>query len=142
VNASQIWLSGQHDVSHGKWEDEYARHQITAKHKNTVRLIHFDPWYQDANCPTEQDFMKMAEASTYYARPDCVMIVWFPWQKAETFMKQFIASKEWECDKACKRLVRKASLAGRYGSMTQLKSVSDQHMIFYKKDVLMTSPSI
>jgi hypothetical protein len=78
--------------------------------------------------------MEMAKASTYYATHDCVMILWFPWEKAETFMKQFEESGEWQRDKCKKHLQREGNRAGRYGAPTQMKSVSDQHMIFYKKN--------
>ena len=124
-------MEDSHELVSSGWHDLFKTHQKTGKHKKKVSFIQWDPWYEENRQPSVADFTRMAEASEYYAKRRCVMIVWFPWQHAEKFSKAFIVGNTWRMDKSPKTLIRKQSRIGRYGSPDVMKNVTDQHMVFY-----------
>jgi len=97
-----------------------------------VSLIHWDPWYQEAKQPDSAEFVRMAEASCYYASQYCVMIVWCPWQGAAKFSEAFVDTGKWHLSKSLQVLIRRLNRIGRYGATGVKKNVTDFHMVLYR----------
>jgi hypothetical protein len=116
------------------WHDLFKLHQKSGKHQGGVSLIHWDPWYQENKQPGAADFVKMAEASCYYASSYCVMIVWTPWQAAPDFSKAFVDTGKWHLVNSMQYLIRTQNRIGRYGATGLKKNVTDAHMVLYHID--------
>ena len=125
------WITSEHTVRFSGWHDLFKLHQKTGKFKGQVSLIHWDPWYQEHKQPERADFVKMAEASCYYASPYCVMIVWTPWQSTTKFSEAFVNTGKWHLSNALQVLLRKRNRIGRYGATGVKKNVTDYHMVLY-----------
>ncbi len=131
MEQSKKWIAEEHEVRVSGWHDLFKLHQKTGKYKGELSLIHWDPWYQEAKQPEPAEFVRMAEASCYYASPYCVMIVWCPWQGAVKFSKAFVATGKWHLSKSLQVLIRRQNRIGRYGATGVKKNVTDFHMVLY-----------
>ena len=107
-------------------------HQKTGKFKGGVSLIHWDPWYQEGKQPEPAEFVRMAEASCYYASHYCVMIVWCPWLDGKKFSKAFVDTGKWHLSKSLQVLIRRQNRIGRYGATGVKKNVTDYYMVLYR----------
>jgi hypothetical protein len=132
IDEAGALLKSDHDVYCGEFQQKYNDDKKLGLHKGTASMCHVDPWYETARVPDDAELQTLVSACEYYGKPRCVVVMWFPWQKAEHFMKWFQASGNWTVDNYVKKVVRDRNQIGRGGSSNTLKGCTDQCMIIYR----------